>query len=143
MVITFKKANEKFLKLDDRWEGIKYGPCFAFRINNKICITYRGKPILWINKKNEYEFTCSRNETQRKFFNKYTPITIRKRKGDWYVGRMPFHLGMKVNKNGEFIIPDVWPPRDHIHECTDCGDTFTNDLCAYCYENFIDGEGQW
>ena len=143
MLITYKKVNDAFQRLDDKWHGVKYGIGYAFRIGNKICITYNSKPILWIDKKNQYQFTSIKNEVVRQFYNKYTPITIRKRKAGWYIGHMPFHMNMKVDSKGDFIIPEVWPPPNHTIHCIDCYETYSHELCTDCYRNFINGEARW
>lgn len=143
MVITYKIVNEEFKLLYDKWDGVKYGICYAFRINDKICITYHGKPILWINKKNQYQYVAIDNETIRQFYNQYTPITIKKRKTGWYVGRMPYHINMRVDIRGDFLIPEVWPPPNYTKHCKECNITYTDNLCESCYENYTDGEGRW
>lgn len=141
MVITYKKANDKFKALINKWGGVKYGSVYAHRIKDKIVITHMGKPILYINKKNQYEYVSINNETQRKFYNKYTPINIRKRKLGWYVGRQPFYIGIKVNSKGDMIIPDVWSRGGNVNHCHDCSVTYTNNLCSDCYEGYLEDEG--
>lgn len=143
MRITYKKANDKFKALQNKWGGVRYGACYAFRIKNKIVVTHMGKPILSIDKKNQYEYLSINKEIQRKFFNRYTPITIRKRKLGWYVGRQPFYIGIKVNSKGDMIIPQVHSPtgNETIH-CHECDVTYTNHLCIDCYENSLE-DGQW
>ncbi len=139
MVITYKKANEKFKALENKWEGVRYGIGYAFRIGNRIVITHHNIPILWIDKQNKYEYISINNEAQRKFYNKYTPITIRKTKAGWRVGRMPFYVGLKVDSKGDMIIPEVWPSRNDCMDCNECGIVYTNHYCADCYEDYLEG----
>lgn len=138
-MITYRKANDAFKALQNKWLGVKYGIMYAHRIKEKIVITHNGVPILFIDKQNRYEYVSINNEARRKFYNKYTPISIRKRKLGWYVGRQPYYIGIKVDSKGDMIIPEVWPRHETLH-CHECDITYTNHFCEGCYADYLDGE---
>jgi hypothetical protein len=141
MRITYKKANDAFKALQNKWAGVKYGIMYAHRIKDKIVVTHHGKPILFITKENKYEYVSINNEAQRKFYNKYTPISIRKRKLGWYVGRQPFYIGIKVDSKGDMIIPQVYSRRGDVTHCRNCDATYTENLCIDCYEDYLEDDG--
>lgn len=141
MVITYKKANNKFMRLDNKWLGVRYGIYRAVRVRDRIVIMKKSLPILFINKKNEFEYVDTKSLVDLRFFNRYTPIKIKVKNGKWFVGYIPFHSGIRVNLKGDMIIPHVWP--SETINCDACRTRYTSKLCTDCYYDQLNGDDQW
>lgn len=141
MLITFKKANQDFKNLLDKFQGVRYGRTYrAYAIKGKIVIMRHRTIVLTIDRLNNYEFCLKGDRDDLNFLNRSAPIKIKNKNGKWWVGSMPFYVGMKVDKLGELIIPEAWPGDSQLHSCQHCRVQYTNRLCDSCYDDLISDE---
>jgi hypothetical protein len=134
MLITYKKAKAKFVACDDKWNGAKFYSYKILLVEDRVVFKHRGTPIFAINENNDYEFLVNDKQIKSyiKFLSKYTPLRLKLKKKQYQCGLMPYYKNIKVNKAGDFLIPDVWPPHHHNLECEDCGQTYTTEVCGDC-----------
>lgn len=132
--ITYKNLKEQLSKITNMFKGIKIAGVYrAFLVVDviKIVNTRRNKVICLVDKHDNFSYTESKNLLDLKFFNKYTPISIRMKKKKWVVGMMPFYTGLQVDKTGEYLIPEVFSQT--FKSCRSCYDRMTDSHCPHCF----------
>jgi hypothetical protein len=129
MAITFKKANDLFKKSTNRWDGAKY---YSYRIiimNDAAYIFLGRNTILTINSLNEYTF-YSKSASSVNFYRKHTPLKVKFIKRKWWCGYIPLYVGMRIDKYGNYMIPDVYG--SDRFECQDCSTHYDEHRCPDC-----------
>lgn len=153
-MLTYEKARVLYNEAMLRWQEVNpnaadLGYSFSNRHGCKIrkniylslhkngfVVTFNFTPLFFINPDDEYTLCVIESKSKiRNIINKLTPCRMRIVKNIPMIGRVPYYRGLKLDKEGEVLIPKIWGKtliRRRHYRCGYCDKYYTNKMCTDC-----------
>lgn len=133
-MITYKKAQVLFNGAKSKRIGRPLGQgVYLLKVKNNFVAMLDHEPLFSINKKNEYIIGVV--EPRKAFvglLNRFTPSKVRLINKKLFFGNMPYYLGLKLNAEGDIIIPQAWSYKINDLSCELCYSRYSIEKCNIC-----------